>query len=54
VVEIKALACALPHEQGLPLSRLSVPDMRREIIRQGLVASVGETTLWRWLTEDNL
>lgn len=54
VVEIKALACALPHEHGLPLSRLSLPDIRREVIRRGLVASIGETTLWRWLTEDAL
>jgi hypothetical protein len=44
----------LPHEHGLPLSRLSLPDIRREIIRRGLVASIGETTVWRWLTEDAL
>jgi hypothetical protein len=52
VVAVKALACELPHESGLPLSRFSIPDIRREVIRRGLVASVGETTLWRWLTED--
>lgn len=45
---------ALPHEHGLPLSRLSLRDIRREVIRRGLVASIGETTLWRWLTEDAL
>ncbi len=42
----------MPCEQGLPLSRLSIPDLRREVIRRGLVASIGETTLWRWLAED--
>jgi transposase len=52
VVAVKALACELPHESGLPLSRFSIPDIKREVIRRGLVASVGETTLWRWLTED--
>ena len=52
MVEIKALACELPHELGLPLSRFSVPELRREVLRRGLVASVGETTLWRWLSED--
>jgi len=51
-VAIKALACELPHESGLPLSRFSIPDIKREVIRRGLVATVGETTLWRWLTED--
>lgn len=52
VVAVKALACELPHESGRPLSRFSIPDIKREVIRRGLVASVGETTLWRWLTED--
>jgi transposase len=27
-------------------------DIKREVIRRGLVASIGETTLWRWLSED--
>jgi DDE superfamily endonuclease len=52
VVAVKALACELPHESGLPLSCFSIPDIKREVIRRGLVASIGETTLWRWLTED--
>lgn len=52
VIEIKALACELPAVLGLPLSRLSVGDVRREAIRRGVVASIGETTVWRWLSED--
>ena len=52
VVAVKALACELPHKLGVPLSRFYVPDIKREIIRHGLVASIGETTLWRWLSED--
>ena len=27
-------------------------DLRQEALGQGLVASVGKTTLWRWLSED--
>ncbi len=54
VVAIKALACELPHEHGLPLSRLTVPEIRREAIDRGLVASIGQTTLWRWLADDAL
>jgi len=46
------LACQLPYESEVPLSRWSVPEIRREVIERGLVASIGETTLWRWLTED--
>ena len=52
VVAVKALACELPQRQGLPLSRHSIPEIKREILRRGLVASIGETTLWRWLAED--
>ncbi len=36
----------------MPLSRFSMTEIRREAIRRGLVASIGETTLWRWLSED--
>lgn len=52
VVSIKALACELPHQHRLPLSRLSIPEIRNEAVRRGVVASVGTTTVWRWLSED--
>ena len=52
VLSIKALACELPHEHQLPLSQLSIPDIRAEAIKRGLVASIGKTTVWRWLSED--
>jgi hypothetical protein len=37
---------------GRPLSRLFVPDIRAEVLRRGLVASISDTTIWRWLSED--
>ncbi|MCX6069912.1 MAG: transposase [Chloroflexi bacterium] len=49
---MKAIACELPARLGLPLSRLHVPDIRAEVIRRGLVASISDTTIWRWLNED--
>jgi len=36
----------------VPLSRWSVADIRREAIERGLVASIGDTTVWRWLSDD--
>jgi len=42
----------LPLELGLPLSRISTADLKREVIARGIVASIGQTTLWRWLNED--
>ena len=52
VVEVKALACQLPAELGLPLARFSLAELRREAISRGIVATVSGTTLWRWLSED--
>jgi hypothetical protein len=52
VVQIKSLACELPAEHGIPLSRFSMADLKRAAIQRGLVASIGETTIWRWLSED--
>lgn len=49
---VKAIACELPSRLGLPLSRLHVPDIRTEVIRRGLVASISDTTIWRWLADD--
>jgi hypothetical protein len=52
VVEVKALACELPCTLGLPLSRFSISEIKREILSRGLVATIGDTTLWRWLSQD--
>ena len=52
VVQIKALACELPATRGLPLSRLSTSDIVREAQRCGIVATISEATVWRWLHED--
>lgn len=49
---VKALACELPCQRGLPLSRLSMADLQAEALGRGLVAAIGRTTLWRWLSED--
>src|SRR5262249_10779872 len=54
VVQVKALACELPHRLQLPLSRLSLSEIRREVITQGLVAEISGATLWRWLSADAL
>lgn len=52
VVEVKALACELPSSLGIPLSRFSIPEIRREVVERGIVAQISDTTLWRWLSED--
>jgi hypothetical protein len=52
VVTIKAMACELPATSGVPLSRWHVPDLARAAIEQGIVASISDTTIWRWLSAD--
>jgi hypothetical protein len=52
VVQVKALACELPAARGVPLSRLSTADVAAEVRRSGLVATISDTTVWRWLHED--
>ena len=52
VVEVKAIACALPREHGLPYSRLSCADIARHAENRGVIASISRTTVWRWLNAD--
>ena len=52
VVQVKALACELPANLGLPLSRMSIADVAREVRRAGIVVSISDKTVWRWLHED--
>lgn len=49
---MKALACQLPNEFGLPLSRFSREDLRRYVIGRGIAAEVSGATIWRWLHAD--
>ncbi|HXK29963.1 MAG TPA: hypothetical protein VJ646_17105 [Candidatus Binatia bacterium] len=52
VVQVKAIACELPATLGVPLSRLSCADIVREAQRSGIVATLSDKTVWRWLHED--
>ena len=52
VAEVKALACQLPAEQGVPLSRWSCPELAREAITRGITQAVSAATIGRWLAED--
>lgn len=52
VVQVKALACELPVIHGLPLSRFSVADLAQQARQSGLVATISDSTVWRWLNED--
>lgn len=51
-MEVKALACELPEQLGLPFSRLSHRDIAAEAVRCGITASISGATVWRWLSAD--
>ena len=47
-----ALACELPAEKGVPLSRWSSQELAREAVARGIVEQISGVTVWRWLSED--
>jgi transposase len=49
---VKALACALPAEVGVPLSRWSAAELAAEAVTRGLVPTVSASTVGRWLAAD--
>lgn len=51
-MEIKALACQLPKDLGLPFSRLGRAQIAEEAVQRGIVASISGATVWRWLHAD--
>jgi Homeodomain-like domain len=54
VAEVKALACQLPAEAEVPLSRWSCPDLAHEVVARGLVPAISASTIRRILAADTL
>jgi transposase len=50
--EVKALACALPAEVGVPLSRWSAAELAAEAVTRGVVPAISPATVGRWLAAD--
>ena len=51
MAQVKAIACELPRERGVPLSRFSRAELHRLVIEQG-VTDASASTVARWLSED--
>ena len=51
--EVIALACALPAESGVPLSKWTGPELARELAARCQIA-VSASTIRRWLADDTL
>jgi transposase len=52
VAEVKQLACTLPAETGVALSRWSSSDLAAETVRRGVTDSISASTIRRWLNAD--
>ena len=52
IAEVKAMACQLPAETGLPLSRWSCPDLAGEVVDRGIIAAISASTIRRILAAD--
>jgi hypothetical protein len=50
--EVIAMACELPGESGVPLSRWSSSELAREAVTRGIVEQISDVTVWRWLSQD--
>ncbi len=51
---MKATACDLPAQRGLPLSRFSLSELKAEVERSPLITAISLATIWRILHQDAL
>jgi hypothetical protein len=51
VAQVKAIACELPRQLGVPLSRFSRSEVHRFVIERA-VSEASASTIGRWLAED--
>jgi hypothetical protein len=51
VAQVKAIACELPRQHGLALSRFSRSEIHRFVVEQA-VSEASASTIGRWLAED--
>jgi transposase len=54
VTQVKAIACQLPAQRGIPLSRFSLYEIQQEVERCALITSISTGTIWRILHQDAL
>jgi hypothetical protein len=52
--ETTVLACSLPQERAVPLSRWSCAELAIALVTLGLVGQIATSTVWRWLKAERL
>ena len=54
VAHVKAIACELPAQRGVPLGRYSSADIAAQVVAEGVAPSLSTSTVARWLRADAL
>lgn len=54
VAQIIALACTLPSDCGRPITQWTIPELRLEVLKQGIVSSISHSTIQRILSKSDL
>jgi hypothetical protein len=49
-----ALACSLPKEKGIALSRWSLAEIVKRLLMWHIAVTLSKSTVWRWLQTDTL
>jgi len=52
VAQVRALACQLPAETGVPLARWSCPELAAELVRRDMLPAISASTVRRILADD--
>ncbi len=52
--QVTALACSLPQEKGIALSRWSLSEIVKGLLAAQSVSAISRSTVWRWLRADKL
>jgi len=52
--QVIALACSLPKEKGIALSRWSLAEIVKRLLMLQIAVTLSKSTVWRWLQTDKL
>jgi len=52
--QVIALACSLPKEKGIALSRWSLAEIVKRLLMWHIAGTLRKSTVWRWLQTDTL
>lgn len=52
--QVTAIACSKPSDFDVPLARWSCSDIASQLVALGIVVSIATSTVWRWLSSEQI